>query len=81
MLLGLPTHDLDGVGLLHAINLNPLDDDIAPADCDDDTLLLQPREQTPDRLRQHRRVHHLPLHDCIRQHRGRGHMRQLGLSL
>ncbi len=74
VLLGLPADHLAGIGLLHPIHLDPLDDDVAAADRGHHLLLFHPRrlEERANGAGDQRGVHDLALHDRIGDQRRGG---------
>ena len=69
VLLGLPADHLTGVGFLHPIHLDLLDDHVVATHRRDDLLALQACfcHEVPDRLGDHAGIHHLALHDRVRK--------------
>jgi hypothetical protein len=81
MLLGLPPNHLTGIGLLHPIHLDLLDDHVVPADAGDHVEPLHTHllEEPSDRVRHEPVVHDLALDDGIGKQRSHGHPRHLRL--
>ena len=67
VLLGLPADDLAGLGLLHPVHRDLLDDHVAPADGGDDLFRLDARggHESLDRFGHEGGVHDLALDDGI----------------
>ncbi len=83
VLLGLPAHQLAGLGLLHAFDLDLLDDHVAATDRSHHVLagdagLLQ---AGGDRIGHDPGVHNFAFDDGVRQKRRDRHPNQLGLRL
>src|SRR2546430_13707345 len=82
VLLGLPADHLTGVGFLHPVHLDLLDDDVPASHRRDDRFLLHPGrgKQPPDRLRDDPGVHDLALDDGVGGHLGGVHLGELRLA-
>ena len=78
VLLGLPADDLAGLGLLHPVHADALDDDVAAPHGGHDLLALDARrgEEPPDGVGHQPRVHDLALDDRVVHDRRVGHLRE-----
>lgn len=81
MLLGLPANDLPGIGFLHPIHLDLLDDHVVAPHRRDHFLGLEADflEKTADGIGYQARVHDLAFHDGVGHERTHGDTANLGL--
>jgi hypothetical protein len=83
VLLGLPPHQLARLLLLDALDLNFLNDDVAPTDTRHDRRRLHAGrgERRLDRVGDDAGIHHLALDDRVGEQRSDGNPHELGLAL